>query len=142
MRVAEGGVLRLFGRIDDRSDVEVRGTIDDEPFSEILTVGMLDGGSPVASAVRRGVFREVLASWMDRYRHEPGEALKNRIVEVSLREGIPTALTALQVDDPRLAAVARTATATASGTLILLGSLALGLSALLGFPAVLRRSAG
>jgi len=142
IRVAEGSILRLHGRIDDRADLEVRGTIDGQPFTELLTIELLDSGDPAGSTLRRGVFRELLASWMERYRREPGEELKRRIVEISLREGIPTALTALQVDDPRLAADSLPATATSAGALILIGAFLAILAALIGLPALQRRAAG
>jgi hypothetical protein len=142
-RVAEGGVLRLYGRVGARSDVEVRGTIDGESFIELLPVELLDDSAPGALIVRRGVFREVLAGWMDRYRREPDAELKRQIVETSVREGIPTAFTALQVDDPRLAGAGLPRTATSSGALLLVGSLAITAAGLLLlFPTAVRRRAG
>ena len=139
-RVAEGGVVRLYGRVSARSDVEVRGTIDGEPFIKVLPVELLDESAPGASVLRRGVFREVLAGWMDRYRREPDAELKRQIVETSVREGIPTAFTALQVNDPRLAGADLPRTATPSGALLLLGFAALiAAGLLLRFPVAARR---
>jgi hypothetical protein len=142
-RVAEGGVLRLYGRVASRADVEVRGKIDGEPFIEVLPVEFLDESDPGASVLRRGVFREVLAGWMDRYRREPDAELRRQIVDTSVREGIPTAFTALQVDDPRLAGAGLPRTATPSGALLLVGFAALAAAGLLLlFPLVLRRLEG
>ena len=58
---------------------------------------------------------------MAQYKREPDADLRTRIVETSVREGVPTAFTALQVDDPRLAGADLPHTATASGMLLLVG---------------------
>jgi len=101
-RVAEGGMLRLFAALDRTSPVTLRGRIGERAFERTVAVAPIDPATNHGHAVRRGVFRELLAGWMRAYRNAPDDALKRRIVDVSVREGVPTAFTALQVDDPKL----------------------------------------
>lgn len=108
-RVAEGGLLRLHALADDipTGELTIEGRIDGAPLTR--TVAMPDaaaGDTDATARVRRGVYRDLLASWMRGWKDQPDEGLKTRITELSLREGIPTAFTSLQVDDPELSLVA------------------------------------
>jgi hypothetical protein len=102
LRVAEGGILRLFTRTPSRSPVTLAAEIDGQPRRYEMMPLPLAAEDEQGRAARRGVYRELLAAWLESYRKEADADLKQRIVDVSLREGIPTAFTALQVDDPRL----------------------------------------
>ncbi|MFC1610756.1 VIT domain-containing protein, partial [Myxococcota bacterium] len=102
LRVAEGGMLRLFGMTDSAQPVIVSSRINGRETSHQIAVQRLDSTTAAGRGVRRGVYREVLASLMGGYRKGPDPALKERIVALSLREEIPTAFTSLQVDDPEL----------------------------------------
>lgn len=108
-RVAEGGLLRLSA-LDEagagalagrtlRMEYEVDGALAAREL-----VVQEAGGS--AARVRRAVARDQLAALMRGWKAQPEEGLKERIIALSLREGIPTAFTSLQVDDPELSLVA------------------------------------
>ncbi|MCB9781239.1 MAG: hypothetical protein H6742_21915 [Alphaproteobacteria bacterium] len=108
-RVAEGGLLRMHGMLTDQTLADLQG-------SELIVEGRLDGAPLVRpltvkaetadGRLRKAAYRDLLASWMRAWKDQPTDALRTRITEVSLREGIPTAFTSLQVDDPELSLVA------------------------------------
>lgn len=102
MRVAEGGMLRLFALTDTLAPITLTGEVAGEALERRIVPELVDSTTRSGIAVRRGIYRELLASWMSDYRRDPNPALEDQIVTVSLREDIPTALTALQVDDPKL----------------------------------------
>ncbi|MEM7249444.1 MAG: VIT domain-containing protein [Acidobacteriota bacterium] len=101
-RTAEGGMLRLRAVTDSRQELDLKLSIDGTSLARSLFPGELPVESERGRALRRRFYRDRLADWMDRYRAQPSEELKKQVVAISLREGIPTAFTALQVDDPRL----------------------------------------
>ncbi|MCK6503871.1 hypothetical protein L6R53_10805 [Myxococcota bacterium] len=108
-RVAEGGLLRLSvldgggeGALVGRT-LRVEVERDGQAAAHELVV---QEAGAAGSRVRRAVYRDLLASMMGGWKAQPEEGLKERIVALSLREGIPTAFTSLQVDDPELSLVA------------------------------------
>ena len=107
-RVAEGGGLKLYALPGEATGdtLQVLARMGDRPLRLEVPLETLDRESPEGEAARRGWYRAELARLMARYREAPDEALKGAIVDLSLREGIPTAFTALQVDDPELSLVA------------------------------------
>lgn len=102
-----GSVLRLPLRVakSDRLEVELRvgGHLQRQAVAVV-------GAAEEASAVRRAVYRAELSRMMKRYQAEVGtpqaEALRKKVVELSLRENIATSFTARQVDDPELSLAA------------------------------------
>jgi hypothetical protein len=101
-RVAEGGLLRLFFRGTSEAPLEVAAQIEGRQVGQAVPVTLHEPGSAEARAVRRGYFERQLATWMAAYKRSPDADLKKMIIEASLREGIPTAFTALQVSSPEL----------------------------------------
>ncbi len=102
VRVAQGGMLRLFVKAGSTAPVDVEVVVGGEQIRRQLPVRVLDPASEAGRALRRGHYARVLADWMARWRQSPDEKLERDIVELSLREKIPTAFTALQVDAPEL----------------------------------------
>jgi hypothetical protein len=107
--VAEGGLLRLFAKTSSTEPVALGLTVDGHELPRVVTVDVLDATSEAGRAVRRGYYATLLGEWMAQYRRERDPELRERIVATSVAEGIPTDLTALQVDDPA-AEMAATAT--------------------------------
>ena len=101
LRAAEGGMMRLFLASRSTRDLELRLTIDGEAFERRVEIEVLDADGRLAHALRRGFFRGRLDDWAADYRRSRDPELKRQIIEVSLREGIPTDLTALQVAAPQ-----------------------------------------
>jgi len=101
-RVAEGGLLRLFFQSTSEAPLEVAAHIEDRQVGRQVPVTLRSPESPEGRAVRRGYFERQLATWMAAYKRSPDAELKQRIIETSLKEGIPTAFTALQVSSPEL----------------------------------------
>ena len=106
-RLAEGGLLRLSvldgaGSLDGRT-LRVEALVNGAPLAREVVVQPAGEG---ADRVRKAVFRDQLAAMMRGWKDQPEEDLKERITALSLREGIPTAFTSLQVDDPELSLVA------------------------------------
>lgn len=102
LKVAEGGMLRLIARTDQLLPITLHGRIAGRPVERSVTPTIIDVATAVGEADRRAVYSRVLADWMDRYRQAPDGELRAEIVRVSMRESIPTAFTALQVDAPEL----------------------------------------
>ncbi|MFZ5472060.1 MAG: VIT domain-containing protein [Myxococcota bacterium] len=102
LRVAEGGMLRLFAEAPSLAPVEVDAIVGDRPLRQRLDVRALEPASEEGKALRRGYYAKVLADWMAKWKEANDEKLKREIIELSLREKIPTAFTALQVDAPEL----------------------------------------
>ncbi len=126
-RTAQGGLLRVFlpGRGAEPLDLTLAAA--GHPFGRKVPVELLDPASRLGHAVRQGFYRERLDAWTAEYRRLRDPELKRQIVAVSLREGIPTDLTALQVAAPD-SVLPRTGTAApllrAAGlVLVLLGGL-------------------
>jgi hypothetical protein len=101
-RVPEGSVLRLAFSTPSLDALEIEGTLAGRPFRDKVVPRALAADDAQGPAVRLGFYRQTLATWMEAYDRAPDRTLRERIVAVSVREGIPTALTALQVDDPDL----------------------------------------
>lgn len=102
--VPEGGMVRVYARVPELGSV-VELDLDIGGVAVRRTVAVRRPGRDGGADTRRGVYRAQLVDWMRTWRGAPDEALRARIVEVSLREQIPTAFTALQVDDPELSLV-------------------------------------
>lgn len=105
-RAAEGGMLRLFAATSSAEPISVRGTIAGQELERVLPIVPVPDEGETGKAIRRGFIAKRLAAWMESYRRSPDGELKKLIVDTSLREGIPTAFTALQVDDPALSLAA------------------------------------
>ncbi|KFE71820.1 VIT domain-containing protein [Hyalangium minutum] len=101
-RVAEGGLLRLFFLSTSEAPLEVAAHIEGRQVGRQVPVTVRSPESPEGRAVRRGYFERQLATWMAAYKRSPDPELKQRIIETSLKEKIPTAFTALQVSSPEL----------------------------------------
>jgi len=122
--VAEGGMERLFARTRSTAPLAVALAVDGHPLSRELPVEVLDVEGEAGRALRRAFHVTLLADWMAEFRRGADPELRKKIVDTSLREGIPTELTGLQVDD---ATGALAGTATPGPLLRLLGSTLLGL---------------
>ncbi|MBN1208463.1 MAG: hypothetical protein JXB05_26620 [Myxococcaceae bacterium] len=101
-RVAEGGLLRLFFRSTSEAPLEVAAHIAGRQVGQQVPLTLRAPESPEGRAVRRGYFERQLETWMAAYKRSPDSELKKMIIEASLKEGIPTAFTALQVSSPEL----------------------------------------
>lgn len=101
--MALGGRLAYFGTARSLADLDVAYAIDNR-FSRTLDVELMavDGGSAEGKRLRSGYYWTLLKSMMSRYLEVPDDALKTQIIEISLREDIPTAFTSLHVADPSL----------------------------------------
>ncbi len=138
-RGAEGGLLRLFATSRSTEPVELRLAIAGREIERVVEIEHLEPESRQGRAVRRGLYSRLLAAWVGDYRRSRDPDLRQQVIDVSLREGIPTELTALHVAEPALAAPAaggalpRTATPAALARILgwlltLLGAAALWLS--------------
>jgi hypothetical protein len=107
-RVAEGGILRLFGTSRSDGPLELRMNVAGKDVAQTVGLDHYAETSPTGLAIRRGVYQRLLDGWMADYRLSRDPDLKRQIVDVSLREEIPTALTSLHAVDDTLP---RTATA-------------------------------
>ena len=96
-RVAAGGLLRLYLSTRSTESVALALTIGDRAVEREVTVTPLDPLTRRGRSVRRAFYRGLLDDWIDDYRRTRASDLRQQIVDVSLREGIPTALTALHV---------------------------------------------
>ena len=99
-RVAEGGALRVFAHGHSTAPITLELAIGDRHFTRDVTIEELASDSRQGKALRRGTYAHQLAAWSADYAKSRDAALRQRIVELSLREGIPTDFTALQVSDP------------------------------------------
>lgn len=108
-RVAAGGLMRVF--FDSHSDtaLTLELAVDDRVHTREVAIEPLDPLTRLGRSIRRGFFRGRLDDWMADYRRTRDPALREQIVEISLRETIPTALTSLHVASPDRV-MARTAT--------------------------------
>ena len=103
-RVAEGGLLRLHAFVDAKpgDTLELYGSLGGQPITRSLVLGEAGEGGEGGLRLRRAAYRDLLAELLRGWKDQPDETAQQRIVELSLREGIPTAFTSLQVDDPEL----------------------------------------
>jgi hypothetical protein len=107
--VAAGGLLRLFYESRSSEPLRVELAIDGRGLVRTVSLDSLDPSSRIGRSVRRGFFQGRLDDWMADYRLHRDPELRQQIVDVSLREEIPTQLTALHVASPDRV-MARTAT--------------------------------
>jgi hypothetical protein len=128
---AEGGMLRLFGASHSDEPIELHLAVDGQAVRRTVELAPLGEATPAGRAVRRGLFASRLERWMREYRLSRDPDLRGRIVELSLREEIPTELTGLQVAEAREGwRGVLPATATPAPLLRLAGLVALGLAAM------------
>jgi hypothetical protein len=128
--LAEGGTLRLFFTSRSLAPLELRLTIDGHELRREVPLDALSSEGAGGRSVRRGLYAALLGDWMAEYEKSEDPELRARIVATSVREGIPTALTGLQVDDGASGAMAPTATAGPLLRLLGAATLALGLALL------------
>lgn len=102
-RVAEGSLLRLFARTYSTAPLALRLAVDDHALERAVVPELVDPASRQGRAIRRGYFARRLDEWSARYRTHRDPDLRRQIVDVSLREGIPTDLTALHAAAPAAA---------------------------------------
>lgn len=99
-RVAQGGMLRVLAASHSAGPLRLSLAVAGHELEREVEVQLLDAAGRLGHAVRRAFYRQQLESWTAEYRRLRDPELKRQIVEVSLREGIPTDLTALQVAAP------------------------------------------
>ena len=81
------------------SRLEVELEVAGQPVRRTIPVVPAGAGS---DRLRRSVFARILERELRRYAAEPSVERRHAIVALSLREGIPTPFTAMQVDAPKL----------------------------------------
>lgn len=108
LRAAQGGMIRAYFHSESLDDLELELDIDNTVFPKRIPIDLLDREDRLARALRRGYFRSRLDAWSMSYRKSRDPDLKRQIIAISLREGIPTDLTALHASAPR-PTMARTA---------------------------------
>ncbi len=109
LRTAQGSLLRLYLESESLRDLEVELTIDGKAVSRKVDIERIDPATRLGRSLRRGYYRSLLNDWTADYRRSRDPELKRQIVQVSLREEIPSDLTALHVAAPS-SVLARTAT--------------------------------
>jgi hypothetical protein len=100
MRVAQGGMLRLYLASPSSEPLTLAMTVDGREMHRTVHIEPLDPLRRAGRSVRRGFYRSLLHDWIEEYRRGRDPELKRQIVEVSVREEIPTPLTALHVAAP------------------------------------------
>ncbi len=125
-RVAQGGLLRVLTASRSATPLRLTLKVDGRDLERDVPVALLDPAGRAGHAVRQAFYRQQLDGWTAEYSRLRDPELKRQIVEVSLREGIPTELTALQVAAPE-SVLPRTGTCApllrTAGLLLLLASL-------------------
>lgn len=102
-QLAEGGRLSIYGKADELHELKVRYAIDNGILKNSnVSIELVAPTSAAGKSIRRGYFKKRLASMMHQFGEMASPELKGKIIEISLREEIPTAFTSLQVDDPSL----------------------------------------
>lgn len=99
-KVVEGGVLRLMATSDAVGPVALTGRIGKKKIRKVIRVEKLAASADDAKRVRREYFRGYLDKEMKKYRKLPTPELREQIIATSIRENVPTDLTALQVSAP------------------------------------------
>lgn len=99
-RVAEGGMLRILLRTRSTEPLELSYTLNGRRLTRRVPVQMEDPDRRAGRGIRRALYRTLLDDWETEYRRLRDPELRRQIVEVSLREGIPTAFTALHAAEP------------------------------------------
>ena len=100
MQVAAGGLLRLDFASTSFEPVVVELDVAGRVIERTIEVEALDPASRMGRAVRRSFFRGRLDDWTAEYRRLRDPELRRQIVQVSLREEIPTDFTALHAASP------------------------------------------
>jgi hypothetical protein len=106
LEVAEGGMLRLYASTEATTPIELVAEIEGRQELRVLQPEQVEAESRNGRSIRRGLYHKVLAGMMRELARSKDTGLKQQIIELSLREQIPTAFTALQVDDPELSLTA------------------------------------
>lgn len=105
--LAEGGLARHLALVDDAGErLVLAGAVQGYAVELEVEVERLEPESREGRSVRRAYYRSRLASMMRTWKQDRSDVLRDEITAISLREGIPTAFTSLQVDDPELSLVA------------------------------------
>ncbi|MEM7584902.1 MAG: VIT domain-containing protein [Acidobacteriota bacterium] len=99
-QVAAGGYLRLAGFTYSQEPFDIELSLAGESRSVRVEPTLLLPDDPRAASVRRQAYGMQLDDWMRQYRQSREPELKQRIVELSVREGIPTQVTAFHVASP------------------------------------------
>ncbi len=131
LRVAAGGLLRLFLPTRSTAPLRLELAVAGRPVERTVPIQGIDPSGRQGRALRRGMYGGLLRDWMDDYRRSRDPELRRQIVDVSLRERIPTELTALHAASPE-PALPRTASWARLLRLVGLLLLALGCALLLG----------
>lgn len=113
-QVVEGSVLRLLASTQQLGPVVMKGQIKDVSVEKTFSIEQLAVKSKTGRRIRRAYFQNYLAKEMEKYRASPTAERRAAIIALSVREDVPTDLTALQVSAPRPAG-ARVATRRGSG---------------------------
>jgi hypothetical protein len=129
LRVAAGGYLRVFGFTHSEEPLNLTLNVAGAPRRVTVELAPLVPDDPRAVALRREVFRLRLAEWLADFRRNRDPELRQQIIDLSLREGIPTPVTAFQVSGPDVLPRG----GTAGPVLRLLGLLLLVAAFILGF---------
>ena len=98
-RVAEGGMLRILLRTRSTEDLELTYRLRESRFTRRLPLRLEDPEARSGRGIRRALYRLLLDTWEREYHRLRDPELRRQIVEVSLREGIPTNFTALHADE-------------------------------------------
>ncbi len=122
LQVASGGYLRLSGFTYSQEPLDLELTVAGVPRRVQVDVMPMLPDDPRAAAVRRQAYGLRLDEWMATYRRHHDLELKQQIIALSVREGLPTPVTAFQVSGPKVLP----STGTASELLQVIGLLLLG----------------
>ncbi len=99
-QVASGGYLRLSGFTYSLDPFDLELSVAGVARNVRVEPALLPPDDPRAAAVRRQAYSLRLDEWMATYHRHRDPELKQRIVDLSVREGIPTPVTAFQVSAP------------------------------------------
>jgi hypothetical protein len=106
LRAAQGALLRLPAVTRSTAPLMVRLRVDGREVRREVELVVHEPEASAGRAVRRALFAARLADWEREHRLSRDPELRARIVALSLREGIPTSLTSLQVADGELPSTA------------------------------------
>jgi hypothetical protein len=95
-----GGLMRLYLHTRTTDPLSLDLTIEGRTVERRLRLEHIDPSCADGRAIRRAYFRSHLDDVVADYRRTRDDELRREIVAISLREGIPTALTSLHVASP------------------------------------------